>query len=232
MSKYIGEYKYGLKDGIGIYKWPDNTMYNGEWKKNNIEGYGIYNFKDGRIFYGEWKNNQMNGYGECVFIDNKKFCGFYKKDKKNGFGIFYLPKNKFFIGFWKEGKQNGVGKFIKDDIIKYGIWKDGKREKWFNDENEFIDNFENNDKKLINGYKIKLLQLFIERMKIFLKKNILQQFYKTLKEYIRIKEKNILNDKKNKLKEKEIDNNNTNICFTIYNFHEKSKIKDFMCIDE
>ena len=85
----------------------------------------------------------------------------------------------------------------------------------------------NNDIKLINGYKIKLFQLFIERMKNFLKKNILLQFYKTLKEYIRIKEKNILNDKKNKFKEKEIVNNNTNICFTIYNFHEKSKTKDF-----
>ena len=80
----------------------------------------------------------MDGYGEFTWIEGKKYFGFYKEDKKEGFGIYYWPYDRIFIGFWKEGKQNGVGKFIKDNFIKYGIWKDGKREKWFENEDEFL----------------------------------------------------------------------------------------------
>ena len=137
-SSYSGEYKNGKKNGIGYYIWLDGTTYEGEWKDNNIEGYGTYKYSDGRQYIGEWKNNQMNGYGEFSWIEGKKYIGFYKDDKKEGFGIFYWPNDRIFIGFWKEGKQNGVGKYIKDDISKYGIWKDGKNEKWFENEDEFL----------------------------------------------------------------------------------------------
>lgn len=79
----------------------------------------------------------MDGYGEFVWAEGKKYCGFYKDDKKDGFGLYYWHGDKFFIGFWKEGKQNGFGKYIKGNNIKYGLWKDGKKEKWFEDENDF-----------------------------------------------------------------------------------------------
>ena len=73
--------------------------------------------------------------------------GFYKNDKKDGFGIYYWPNNRFFIGFWKAGKQNGVGKYIKGDAVKFGIWKDGKREKWFDNEDEFCNYSNPRDEK-------------------------------------------------------------------------------------
>ena len=52
------------------------------------------------------------------------------------------------------------GKYIKDDVIKYGIWKDGKREKWFDNEDEFVNFLEPKDEKYIfafqcNHYKLK-----------------------------------------------------------------------------
>ena len=96
---------------------------------------------------GEWKNNQMHGYGEFIWVEGKKYIGFYKNDKKEGFGIYYWPNDRFFVGFWKEGKQNGVGKFIKDDVFKYGVWKNGKREKWFKDEEEFMEELKKKNKK-------------------------------------------------------------------------------------
>ena len=146
-SSYKGEYNEGKKSGIGSYLWQDGTNYMGEWNNNNIEGFGIYKYIDGRQYIGEWKNNQMHGYGEFIWVEGKKYIGFYKNDKKEGFGIYYWPNDRFFVGFWKEGKQNGVGKFIKDDVFKYGVWKNGKREKWFKDEEEFMEELKKKNKK-------------------------------------------------------------------------------------
>ena len=125
-------------------------MYQGEWKENNIEGFGIYFFVDKRIYKGQWKNNQMHGYGEFTWIEKKKYCGFYKFDKKDGFGIYYWPDekfDKFFVGFWKEGKQNGVGKYIKGTNVKFGVWKDGKKEKNYNNEEEFFNDMDSEYEK-------------------------------------------------------------------------------------
>ena len=94
----------------------------------------------------------MNGYGEFIWADGKKFFGFYKNDKKEGFGIYYWPDNRVFVGFWKDGKQNGVGKYIKGESSKYGIWKDGKREKWI-DDNEFFDCLSHIEEKYTNCFK-------------------------------------------------------------------------------
>ena len=100
-----------------------------------------------------WKKNHIHGYGECIYSDGKKYFGYYKMDKKNGFGIFYWPKNKYYIGFWKDGKQNGMAKFIKDNQIRYGIWKEGKKEKWFKNKEEFIINLNPTDEKYSNFFE-------------------------------------------------------------------------------
>ena len=89
----------------------------------------------------------MHGYGEFVWKEGKKYYGFYKNDKKNGFGIYYWPNEKYYVGFWKDGKQNGLGKYIKGNNIRYGVWKDGKKESWFGNENEFFNNLDGNFEK-------------------------------------------------------------------------------------
>ena len=124
-----------------------------------MNGYGIYKFIDGRIYFGEWNNNLMNGYGEFYWIDGKKYFGFFYSDKKSGFGIYFWPKEKFYIGFWKEGKQNGIGKYIKGNFIKYGIWKNGKKDKYFEDEKEFEIALENKEEKFIKFFKMDIVEI-------------------------------------------------------------------------
>ena len=157
-SQYSGEYDKGKKEGIGTYIWQDQTMYRGEWKFNNLHGYGIYNYSDGRIYSGEWKNNKMHGYGEFSWVDGKKYIGFYKNDQRDGFGIYYWPNNRFFIGFWKEGKQNGIGRYIKGETAKYGIWENGKRESWLNNE-EFANCLEPRDENYIFIFQMNNIQI-------------------------------------------------------------------------
>ena len=140
-SYYSGCFLNGQKNGIGVYIWKNKSKYEGEWKNNNMNGYGIYYFSDGRKYIGEWKNNYMNGFGIYKWSNNKQYFGFFKKGVKNGFGIFSLLNDKFVIGFWKEGKQSGFVKYINDDKIKYGLYNNGKREKWYENNNEFLNDF-------------------------------------------------------------------------------------------
>ena len=144
--EYFGEFKFGKKNGIGTYKWIDDTCYVGEVKNNLFDGFGIYLYFDGRKYEGEWKKNKLDGYGEMTWTEGNKYFGFYKNDKRNGFGIFYSSDNKFFVGFWKNGKQNGYGKYINNKI-KYGFWRNGKIDKKCEDmdENEFFKELDNNN---------------------------------------------------------------------------------------
>ena len=125
-SEYRGTFLNGKKDGIGYYKWNDGSSYEGEWKENKLNGYGIFIFKDGSLYKGEWIKNRMNGIGEFSNPGNKTHLGFFNRDIRNGFGITIWHKvNKAFIGFWKDNNQNGFGKFIVNNKIRFGIWKDG-----------------------------------------------------------------------------------------------------------
>ena len=101
----------------------------------------------------------MDGYGEFYWIEGKKYCGFYKEDQKEGFGLYYLLDNSFYVGFWKEGLRNGMSKYIKGKSIRYGIWKNGKKEKWFNNEEEFFDNLESDDEKYKNIFQWSVKQI-------------------------------------------------------------------------
>lgn len=132
-SMFKGQYIQGKKDGFGEYTWADGSSYMGEWRENLLNGYGIYKFSDKRLFKGEWKNNNMDGYGEFFWNDGKRFKGNYINDKKEDFGIFYWeePTIKVYIGYWRDGKQNGIGKYISNKYIRWGLWIDGVRSKWY-----------------------------------------------------------------------------------------------------
>ena len=98
----------------------------------------------------------MDGYGEFYWNDGKKYFGFYKKDKKEGFGFHYLLNDSFYIGFCKDGQRSGLGKYIKGDSVKYGFWKNGKKEKFFENEKEFFNNIKNGKKVYINLFKMSI----------------------------------------------------------------------------
>ena len=124
-SEYRGTFLNGKKDGIGTYRWLDNSKYEGEWKENKLDGYGIYTFKDNSVYKGEFKGNRMSGIGEFSFPGVKTYIGYFHRDCREGFGILVWHRdNKAFIGFWKNNQKNGLGKFIVNNKVKYGIWKE------------------------------------------------------------------------------------------------------------
>ena len=149
---YKGSYNKGKYSGIGTYIWENGSIYQGEWIENTMSGYGIIKYNNNMInndnnnnnnnvnnyFYeGEIQNGYMNGLGYFNFNGNK-YIGYYNKDLKEGFGIFVWSEIplKAYIGFWEKGKQNGLGVNINNNIVKYGIWKKGKKEIWLNNEKD------------------------------------------------------------------------------------------------
>lgn len=131
---YEGTYVDNKKEGIGFYKWQDGTTYQGEWKDDMINGVGVIYYKDGSKYEGEVKDGYMHGYGEYTFKDGTKYIGEYVNGIKEGFGTFVWDYKNFSIysGMWHKGKMNGIGMKISNDVKKYGVWKDGKKEKWLN----------------------------------------------------------------------------------------------------
>jgi len=164
---YNGEFLNNKKEGNGIMVWKDGQKYWGEFKNNQMNGYGIIEYP-GKIFYqGEVRNGRMEGFGEFFWKRNKKYIGYYKNDQRNGFGIYIFKGEEFlknplksetiseiscinglsaYIGFWKDGNMDGFGMKINSKEIKYGIWENGIKKKWFENRNGVKQYFKYNGK--------------------------------------------------------------------------------------
>ncbi|CDW81907.1 UNKNOWN [Stylonychia lemnae] len=136
-SVYEGQYYQGKKHGYGIYSWSDESRYEGEWYENKIRGLGTYTWLDGRMYQGEWIDNNMEGMGIYTWSDGRRYEGEYRDDKKHGFGIYTWADEREYQGMWFKGKQHGLGRYKvpSNNENKYGLWEDGKRIEWF-DENQ------------------------------------------------------------------------------------------------
>ena len=77
----------------------------------------------------------MEGFGIYIWNDGRKYEGQYKDDKKHGYGLYIWADGRRYEGYWWKGKQHGIGTYFvpKDEKVKYGLWEDGKRIEWFND---------------------------------------------------------------------------------------------------
>ena len=78
----------------------------------------------------------MDGQGTFEWPDGRKYIGSYKDDKKDGEGQYEWPDGRKYKGLWKNGKQHGEGSFYltQKKIWKKGIWNNGKRVKWIDEE--------------------------------------------------------------------------------------------------
>ena len=124
------------KEGLGLYIWADESTYDGQWLDNKINGYGAYEWHDGRKYFGHWKENDMHGYGIYIYSDGIRYDGQYENDKKEGYGIYYWTDGRKYEGWWHNGKQHGLGTYTDQNkkSIKFGLWENGKRIKWFDEE--------------------------------------------------------------------------------------------------
>ena len=98
------------------------------------------------------------GLGKYFWADGKKYFGQFSQDKKEGIGKYIWSDGRVYLGFWKLNKQNGIGRYTNpnENKDKFGIWLEGKRTQWieeeilsdesceFYDDYQQIMNFDNN----------------------------------------------------------------------------------------
>lgn len=111
-STYTGGWKYGNREGYGIYTSADgNHEYTGYWVCDVREGKGKYVNKDkaeGYVYNGEWENDQMNGTGTLIYTDGVIFSGEWI-DGKFVEGEIKTPSGLSYKGQMKNGYPEGEG---------------------------------------------------------------------------------------------------------------------------
>ena len=114
-SVYEGDFVNGLRDGNGVFTYPNGDVYSGQFKNDNFEGDGIYKSVVGilsgnmTIYSGLWKSKDTDDKITPIpDEDDSEFVVAYGED--------YTYK-----GYFSERGMNGVGYFIfvNDNDTKY-----------------------------------------------------------------------------------------------------------------
>lgn len=79
---YEGDCKKGVAHGIGMAQGIDR--YEGEFKNGLPEGKGIYRWADGTFFDGYWKKGFREGAGRMIYSADSVITGYWKADKYTG----------------------------------------------------------------------------------------------------------------------------------------------------
>ena len=123
--KYIGNITNEQKEGFGIKKFSDKSIFRGIFHHNLPNGYGKYNFSNGNSFKGIFENGNANNYGIFNFPSiGLIFEGYWKNDIQNEIGIEKWSNNSYYKGEYDYGKKNGLGIYKWENGNYYfGEWK-------------------------------------------------------------------------------------------------------------
>ena len=171
------------------------------------------------------------------YIENKLDCSNIQSVKTNLFNrnIVELNKGTQNIYFFKDqnkkilqniGNNSNLFSNINNGFNDFNKYEKFGKNVNFGDsgkENQVNKNVD----KLIDDYLSKLLQLFIEHIKIFLKKIILKEFYKIFQNYIEKKDKNMSKNKIHKFIDKKTFNKGISHISLFYNSQDKNRQKNF-----
>ena len=147
---YTGEWKNGLRDGLGYlfieneikfmghfsenkikgygHLWKeDGDSYKGYWKNFEAEGWGIYKSNNGACYDGQWVKDLQHGFGIEQWPRGSIYFGDYVYGNKNGIGVLNFGNKAWYEGEFKNGIMDGIGSFFFEDGRRYlGMWKNNK----------------------------------------------------------------------------------------------------------
>jgi hypothetical protein len=88
---YIGEFRNGMKTGIGSILYSDIEPYTGQWLRDEMRGYGHRSNSHGHEYRGEFFNSRSHGFGEYVMRECARYFGEHCKGLPHGRGIDFVP---------------------------------------------------------------------------------------------------------------------------------------------
>jgi hypothetical protein len=128
---YEGDFKSGLPDGSGTYKWSNGNSFTGKFEKGLKQGKGVLTIKKpdapDSIVEGYWKNDAYIGKYESpytVYFKSKLITEFEVAYKKDGFNQI-----TFFVTNTSGGVQtpfNGLSPRLKVDEVQLTYGRYGR----------------------------------------------------------------------------------------------------------
>lgn len=98
---YAGNWKNGLKSGLGVYYYKNGNRYEGEWLNDMRQGRGTLFFKNKDVYVGDWNQDKQAGFGALTKVNNDVYEGEWLNGKREGAGIlYYKNKEKIYDGEW------------------------------------------------------------------------------------------------------------------------------------
>jgi len=128
-AKYDGNYKDGLKNGVGKMVYPNGDIYEGEWIDNKMQGEGTYTYKkSGDIYSGSWVADKKSGQGEYEFgADSSVMVGTWV-DGQITTGKWILKGAAVYKGEFKLGRPFGAGSFtFASKLVQKGAFVEAKK---------------------------------------------------------------------------------------------------------
>jgi len=129
-SRYVGEIKHQLREGFGIYNYPNKFFqYEGEWKRGKKHGHGKLLMKDGSYYEGKFENGEISGSGIRKWTaTGNVYEGEFLKGELNGNGMMKYGNGTVYEGEWNENMKQGEGELTTADgkVYKGSFYKNKK----------------------------------------------------------------------------------------------------------
>lgn len=126
---YAGEWRAGMKMGLGMGFAKDTSRYAGEWSMNRHTGIGVEVSPNGMRYAGLWKNGNRHGVGMLVFPGQYALCGVFTNGKyREGFGSMILHDGSIIVGNMTEfGPDGECTHFYQNGESVKEYWIRGKK---------------------------------------------------------------------------------------------------------
>ena len=128
-SYYAGEWKLGMRNGVGMEIDTDRNRYAGEWSMNKPKGVGAKVYNDGRRYAGQWKNGNADGPGMLYLPGGLCVAGRFDRGAfVRGQGVCYFGDGSCVVGMMTENGPDGeCVRFFRDGSSVAETWKGGVR---------------------------------------------------------------------------------------------------------
>lgn len=126
-DEYTGQFKFGLKQGKGRYKWSNGAVYDGFFESDNLNGKGVLTKANGDRYEGDFVNGKYSGNGTFSDANGARYEGGFVNNKQSGNGITSFANGDRLVGNFLDGRSNGQGTYTFADGRRYvGNFLNGK----------------------------------------------------------------------------------------------------------
>ena len=116
----------GQKNGPGIYRWSDGSIYEGDYLDDLRHGKGRFLWANGESYEGDYLNDERTGSGVYHWPDGSFYKGVFLAGKRHGKGTYQSANGNIYTGEWFDDLQHGQGTLSNLDGTKVqGIWRKG-----------------------------------------------------------------------------------------------------------